>query len=194
MLGTMLRSMTARARSAADQRERGLPESRGSVQARAVTRARTTEGKKTRPARPGRVPDHRPRPAPAAPLAHRPIGTAHRPGNRRVTPLRVLVCQQEDLGSHHLSVGRAAKAADPLKFSVLWRGEANSALRLWSPSSRDIAPHCSLRSDDSRGRPQDLKTRNEFMISCTKVTPPRLAMCSVYPPRSGERSRRSNAG
>src|SRR5215472_2087105 len=52
MFATIPRWITARASSLADQRDSGLPESRGKVQARAVTRARTAEGKKARPARP----------------------------------------------------------------------------------------------------------------------------------------------
>ena len=52
MRRTMPRRTTARASSVADQRESGLPESRGRVQASAVTCARTARGKKRGP--PGR--------------------------------------------------------------------------------------------------------------------------------------------
>ena len=46
MRRTIWRWTTAQASSEVDQRESGLPESRGSVQANAVTCARTAEGEK----------------------------------------------------------------------------------------------------------------------------------------------------
>src|SRR6266542_3823047 len=97
MLETMPRWITARASLAADQRESGLPEPRGSVQARAVTRARVAEGKKARPAGPRRFVERWSRPAPAAPLAHCPVSTPHRPCDGGVCPVRMLVREQEYL-------------------------------------------------------------------------------------------------
>src|SRR5262247_2513649 len=96
MLETIPSWITARASSLADQRDSGLPESRGNVQARAVTRARTAEGKKARPAWPRGFLIHWPRPAAAPPLADGPIGTAHCPGNGHVAPVWMFVGPQQD--------------------------------------------------------------------------------------------------
>ena len=165
----MPRWMTARASSPADQRDSGLPESRGNVQARAVTRARTAEGKKARPTWPRGFLIRRPRPAAAAPLAHSPVGTAHRPGNCHVTPVWMLVRPQEDLRPHHFRVWCCPKTADAFEFSVLRSGESNATLRFWPSRSREFAAHRPLKSDDIRSGFEDLKTRNEFMIRCTKT-------------------------
>src|SRR5215468_8641364 len=97
MRETMPRCITADASSRADQRDSGLPESRGNVQASAVTRARTAEGEKARPPQPPGFLIRRPRATAAPPLAHRPIGTADGPGNGDdVAPLGMLVGQQAD--------------------------------------------------------------------------------------------------
>ena len=84
MRRTMPRRTTARASSVADQRESGLPECRGRVQASAVTCARTAEGEKAWSPGRRRVLQSRPRPAAPPPPAHRPVGAAHGPGNGRV--------------------------------------------------------------------------------------------------------------
>jgi len=167
MLETMPRWITARANSAADQRDSGLPESRGSVQARAVTRARAAEGEKARPPGPRRFLERRPRPASAAPFAHCPVCTAHRPRDGRVGPVRLLVREQQYLGPHDLSVGGPAEARHALELFVLVSSESDAALRLRSARSRDFSAHRPLKSDDIKRGVEDLKTRNEFMIRCT---------------------------
>ena len=167
MLETMPRWITARASSGADQRESGLPESRGSVQAKAVTCARAAEGEKARPAGPRRFLERRSRPAPAAPLPHGPVSTAHRPRDGRVRPVGMLVRAQEYLGPYHLSVGRRATSRDAFELFVLGSGESDAALRFRSARSRDFSAHRPLGSDDIRSGLKDLETRNEFMIRCT---------------------------
>src|SRR4029077_10364771 len=102
MRRTMPRWMTARASSETDHRESGLPESRGKVQANAVTCARTAEGKQAWTPGPGRVLEGRPRSAPPPPFTDRPIRAAHRPGDGGVAPLRVLIGQEQNLRAHHL--------------------------------------------------------------------------------------------
>src|SRR5215813_9198428 len=159
--------MTARASSLADQRDSGLPESRGNVQASAVTRARTAEGEKARPARPRGFLIRRPRSATAPPLPYRPVPTAHGPGNGHVTPLGMLVGEQEDLRPDHLRVGSCPKSADAFELSVFRSSESNAALRFRSPRTRGLFAHRSLESDDISRPFQNLKTRNEFMIRCT---------------------------
>ena len=99
MRRTMPRWTTARTSSVTDQRESGLPESRGRVQANAVTCARTAEGQKARTPGPWRVLQGRTRPAPPPPFADRPIRAAHGSGNGGVAPLRVLVGQEQNLRS-----------------------------------------------------------------------------------------------
>jgi hypothetical protein len=133
MRETILRWITAEASSLADQRDSGLPESRGNVQARAVTRARTAEGEKARPTWPRGFLIRRPRAAAPPPLPRRPVGTAHGPGNGDVTPLGMLVGQQEDLRPHHLGVGCCPKSADAFELSVFRSGKSNAALRFRSP-------------------------------------------------------------
>src|SRR5215471_4323988 len=167
MRETIRRWITADASSLADHRDSGLPESRGNVQARAVTRARTAEGKKARPPWPRSFLIRRPRAAAAPPLPYRPVGTAHGPGNGHVTPLGMLVGQQEDLCPHDLRVGCGPKSADAFEVSVFRSGQSNAALRFWSPRTRGFSAHRSLESDDSKRSSKDLKTRNEFMIRCT---------------------------
>src|SRR5512138_1024510 len=121
--------MTTRASSPADQRDSGLPESRGNVQARAVTRARTAEGEKARPTGPRGFLVRRPRSAAAAPLAYRPVRTAHCPGNRHVTPVWMLVGPQQDLGPHDFSVWGGPQPADAFELSVFRSGKSNATLR-----------------------------------------------------------------
>src|SRR5262249_44093271 len=150
MRETIRRSITADASSLADQRDSGLPESRGNVQTRAVTRARTAEAEKARPTWPRGFLLRWPRAAAAPPLAHRPVGAADGAGNGDVAPVGMFVGQQEDLRSHHLRVWRGPKSADAFEFSVFRSRKSNAALRFRSPRTRGFSAHRSLESDDSR--------------------------------------------
>jgi SAM-dependent methyltransferase len=80
----------------------------------------------------------------------------------------MLVREQQYLGSHDLSVGGCAKARNALDLFVLGSSESDTALRLRSARSRDSSAHRPLKSDDIKRGVEDLKTRNEFMIRCTK--------------------------
>ena len=154
MLRTIRRWMTARASSVADQRESGVPESRGSVQARALTCARTAEGEKARPAGSGRIPEGRPRPAAPPPLAHRPVGAAHSVGNSRIAPLRMLVGQEQDLRPHHLRLRRGATTAETPELPVFGSREGHLVSRFGSATRPALAPH---RTDDSAPASETLK-------------------------------------
>ena len=104
MAGTRRLAIAERTSSAADQRESGRPDSRGNVQARAVIRARTAEGKKARGAGPLRFCQRlssTPSLAPFLDSAHR---RPHPPGNLGVVPLRVFVGGEDDLGPHHAAM------------------------------------------------------------------------------------------
>jgi hypothetical protein len=145
---TMPRWTTARASSRVDQRESGLPESRGSVQANAVTCARTAEGEKAWSTGPRRVLQSRPCPAAPPPLTHRPIGAAYGPGNGRVAPFRVLIGQEQDLRPHHFRIGGGATTGEALELPVLGCGQRHLVLRRRSTALRD-AP--SLRTHPTHG-------------------------------------------
>jgi hypothetical protein len=83
--------MTRAANSLADQRDNGWPLSAGSVQASAVTCARTADEKKARRTAACRVLPTNGRLTAGAPLANRPQRTAQRARNIDVRPLRVLI-------------------------------------------------------------------------------------------------------
>ena len=151
MRRTMPRRTTARASSEVDQRESGLPESRGRVQASAVTCARTAEGEKAWSPGPRRVLQRRPRPAASPPLAHRPIGAAHGPGNGRVAPVRVLIGQEQDLGPHHFGIGGGATTGETLELPVLGRRQRHRVLRLRSTALRDAPSPDANRTTIARG-------------------------------------------
>ena len=149
MRRTMPRWTTARASSVADQRESGLPESRGSVQASAVTCARTAEGEKAWSTGAWRVLQGRPRPAAPPPLAHRPIRATHGPGNGRVAPIRVLIGQQQNLRPHHFGIGSGATAGQTLERPILGRRQGHLVLRLRSTALRDASALRTHRTHDS---------------------------------------------
>ena len=159
MRRTMRRWTTARASSEVDQRESGLPESRGSVQANAVTCARTAEGEKAWSTGPRRVLQRRPRPAAPPPLAHRPIRAAHGPGNGRVAPVRVLIGQEQNLRPHHFRIGGGATTGEALELPVLRRRQRHLVLRLRSTALRDAPspgahrPHDSARASGTPRKP-----------------------------------------
>lgn len=151
MRRTMPRRTTARASSVADQRESGLPESRGRVQASAVTCARTAEGEKAWSPGPRRVLQGRPGPAAPPPLAHRPIGAAHGPGNGCVAPVRVLIGQEQDLRPHHFRIGGGATTGEALELPVLGRRQRHLVLRLRSTALRDAPSPGAHQTHDSAG-------------------------------------------
>src|SRR5262252_6062849 len=123
MSETMPRWMTAPASSLADQRDSGLPESRGNVQASAVTRARTAEGKKARPAGPRGFLVHRP-PLGCGGATCAPSDRRSPPlGQWRRTPVRMLVRQQEDLCPNHFGEWCCPKPADAFELPVLRSGK-----------------------------------------------------------------------
>ena len=168
MRRTMPRWMTARASSGTDQRESGLPKSRGSVQANAVTCARTAEGEKAWTPGPGRVLEGRPRPAPPPPFADRPIRAAHGSGDRGVAPLRVLVGQEQNPRSHDLRMRGGATARQTLELSVLGRRKSHLPSRFGSTAPAEATSRCPHRTQDSTGLSMTPKTRCEFMKRCTK--------------------------
>ena len=168
MRRTMPRWITARASSGTDQRESGLPKSRGSVQANAVTCARTAEGEKAWTPGPGRVLEGRPRPAPPPPFADRPICAAHGSGNSGVAPLRMLVGQEQDPRSHDLRMRGGATARQTLELSVLGRPKSHLPSRFGSTAPAEATSRCPHRTQDSTGLSMTPKTRCEFMKRCTK--------------------------
>ena len=95
------------------------------------------------------------------PLAYCPVGTAHRAGN-------VLVGPQRNLRTHHFRVGCGPESADAFEVFVVRSGKSNAPLGFRSSRWRDFAAHRSLESDDIRTGFENLRTRNEFMIPCTK--------------------------
>jgi hypothetical protein len=130
-----------RASSAADQRESGLPESRGRVQARAVTCTLTREGEKTGRAPSGGFFEGRPGPAPLTPFADRPICAAHGAGNGRVAPVGVLVGQEQDLRPHDLGMRGRTKPGKVLERFVLGSGKRDLMPRLGSSVQGAILLH-----------------------------------------------------
>jgi hypothetical protein len=167
MRAIIRRWRTARTSSAADQRERGLPRSRGRVQARAVTCARTEEGKKAWPPWPRGLLDGRPRPAPFAPLADRPVRAAHGAGDRGVAPVGMLVSQEENFRPDHFRIWGRPDSRNAPELLVLRSRETNPMPGSRSSAQRDLAAHGAPWADDTRRAFEDLKTRNEFMIRCT---------------------------
>jgi hypothetical protein len=138
MRRTMRRWMTVRASSAADQRESGRPESRGRVQARAVTCSLTLEGEKA-----GRAPSRgfregRPGPAPLTPFAHGPICAAHRAGNGGVAPVGVLIGQEQDLRPHHPGMRGRTQTGKALERLVFGGRERDLMPRLGSSAQGAI--------------------------------------------------------
>src|SRR5262249_47114542 len=111
MRGTLPRWTIVRASSVTDQRESGLPEFRGRVQANAVTCARTAEGEKAWTTGPGRVLEGRPRPTPPPPFADRPIRAAHGSGDCGIAPLRVLVGKSRILARTTSACGAVRRRA-----------------------------------------------------------------------------------
>jgi hypothetical protein len=142
-----------------DQRESGLPESRGRVHASAVTCARTTEGKKAWSTGSGGVLQRRPRPTAPPPLAHRPIRAAHGPGNGRVAPVGVLIGQEQNLRPHHFGIGSRPTTGEPLECTVLGRRQRHLVLRPRStalchvPSSRTHRIHDSATASGTPRKP-----------------------------------------
>ena len=142
---------TARTSSVTDHRESGLPESRGKVQANAVTCARTAEGKKAWTPGPGRVLEGRPRSAPPPPFTDRPIRAAHRPGDGGVAPLRVLIGQEQNLRAHHLRMRSGATACQALELAVLGCRERHLPSRFGSAPATEAPSRCTHPSHDSAG-------------------------------------------
>lgn len=132
MRETIPRSLAVWASSAEDQRESGLPDSCGSVQANAVIWARTVEGKKARGARTWRFCKDGTVPARRSPFADGRDVTPHLTGNRGVVPRGVLISQNEDLRPHHLEVGRLAQTSEVLKSCIFLSRKSYDMVRLGS--------------------------------------------------------------
>ena len=151
MRRTMPRWMTARTSSVTDHRESGLPDSRGKVQANAVTCARTAEGKKAWTPGPGRVLEGRPRSAPPPPFADRPIRAPDGPGDGGVAPLRVLIGQEQNLRAHHLRMRGGATACQALELAVLGCRERHLPSRFGSAPATEAPSRGTHPSHDSAG-------------------------------------------
>ena len=151
MVGMMRWAIADRTISAADQRESGRPDSRGNVQARAVIRALTVEGKKARGPRPLRFGQRSAVPPPLAPFLNGPHGGPQLTGRLGVVPLRVFVGDEDDLGPNHAAMaGCFSKATEPLELRELFKGERNRCCWFRSswhgrPSAAPVRrPHCSV--------------------------------------------------
>lgn len=114
MLETMPLALALEASSAEDHRERGLPESLGNVQARAVIWARCIEGKKAGSAWARGFFNAGGLPPALAPFAHGAVRAAGLIGNGGIVPLRVFIGQKHDLGPDNLGVGSAFAQADKM--------------------------------------------------------------------------------
>jgi hypothetical protein len=136
MRPTMPRRATARASSAVDQRESGLPESRGSVQANAMTCTRTAEGKKRGP--PGRGASCRAGPARLRPRHLRTVRSVQPTARAMaaIAPVRVLIGQEQNLRPHHFRIRGGATTGEPLELSVLRRRERHLVPRFRSTALR----------------------------------------------------------
>jgi hypothetical protein len=157
MRRTMPRWTTARRSSVTDRRESGLPQSRGRVQANAVTCARTAEGKKAWTSGSEAPPRESARPTPPSPLPHRPIRATHGSGDGGVAPLRVLVGQEQNPRSHDFRMRGGSTARQTLELSVLWRRKGHLPSRFGSTAPAEAWSRCTHRTHDTAGPIHDPK-------------------------------------
>lgn len=128
MLEAIPFSLTTAVSSLLDQRDSGFPESRGNVQARAVTWVLWVEEKKTGAPRPWCFLQQRTFPAARPPLAHGPDGASCLFGDCGIVPLGMFVSQDQNLSSDHLGMWCFSESGDILKLLVFLCSESNRML------------------------------------------------------------------
>ena len=134
MCEAMPRWSASFASSAEDQRDKGLPDSTGRVQARAVIWARWAEGKKARDPGPRPVGEGGHLLPAAAPGSNRPIGASHVLGDRAIVPVRMFVGQQDALRTYHLRMTDSCpRASHALKLFVCLIRKRNNVGRFGAP-------------------------------------------------------------
>jgi hypothetical protein len=84
----------------------------------------------------------------------------------------MLVGQEQDLCPHHFRVRRGATTGETFELPVFGSCEGHLVSRFGSATLPDVASH---RAEDNAAESEKLKTRNEFMIRCTKSTTPTAA-------------------
>ena len=132
MLETIPRWTASFPNSEEDQRDNGLPDSTGRVQASAVIWARWAEGKKSWGAHSGSIPDDG-IPAPSlAPLPNRPVVRSDFSRDLHVAPARMFPGQKQNLGSQDHIVGGLAQPGNALQFLRLLAVEPDRIGRLGS--------------------------------------------------------------
>lgn len=113
-------SFATLANSVEDQSDKGLSNSRGSVQARAVTWALSVEGKKTRCSRTFRTFDGAFLPPAAPPFLYCPKCATYCSGNLMAGPIRMFIGGNNDFCSNNFGMRRFEKSSDVFKFFIFF--------------------------------------------------------------------------
>ena len=136
MSETMRLPLASSANAWQDQRESGFPHALGNVQASAVIRARTVEGKKARGSRALPIFDRPGSPPPLTPMAHGSGRAAHESSNAFVGPVRMVMGGHQYFRTNDLDVGRVPKPRDRNQFDIAGSFQIDPVYRSGSPRHR----------------------------------------------------------
>lgn len=144
MFETMPFSLAVLASSDEDQRESGLPDSLGKVQASAVICALCIEGKKTRGSRARFLLKGRAVTAGCPAAAHRDHGTSGLFSDGGIVPIGMLIGQNQNFRAHDLGMRRFAQPRDMLKICVFFGCQADRNFGLGSSGHKITSPSYNL--------------------------------------------------